>query len=55
MADIRYFTPNRETHLKFAEALVKAESAGVKVLAYDCEVTENTMSIRESVEVRLIL
>lgn len=53
MAGIRYFTPNRETHLKFAEALTKAESAGVKVLAYECTVTETTMSINKSVEVRL--
>lgn len=55
MKGIKYFMPNRETHLKFAEVLCKAEKAGVKVLAYDCNVTENGVKISEPVEVKLNL
>ncbi len=53
MEDIRYFTPNNETHPEFAEALLKAREAGVKVLAYDCSVTSDSMIIRNPVPVML--
>lgn len=55
MEGIKYFTPNRETHIKFAETLCKAEKAGVKVLAYDCNVTETGVEINKPVEVKLNL
>ena len=38
MSGVKYFLPNRETHPEFADALQKAAEAGVKVLAYDCDV-----------------
>lgn len=50
-----YFAPNRETQPAFAEALKRASKEGVKVLAYDCEVTPGTMQIRKPVPVRLSL
>lgn len=50
-----YFAPNRETQPAFAEALIRASKEGVKVLAYDCEVTPGTMQIRKPVPVRLSL
>lgn len=53
MKDVRYFTPNTDTHPAFAEALKKAAAAGVKILAYDCEVTSDSITIRESVDVVL--
>jgi len=53
MKDVSCFTPNRETHEEFAEALRKAEKAGVKVLAFDCLVTENTLQIDSPVEIRI--
>ena len=53
MRGVRYFTPNRSTHPEFADALVHAASAGVHVLAYDCNVTENSISINEEVPVVL--
>jgi len=53
MKDVRYFTPNVKTHAAFGEALVAAERAGVKVLAFDCEVTEDSLKIGKPVEVRL--
>ena len=48
-----YFTPNSETHPEFAEALKNAEKNGVKVLAYSCNVEEDSMTIRSPVEIRL--
>lgn len=53
MSDVRYFTPNREKHLAFAQALVKAAEAGVKVLAYECQVTSNQLEITKPVPVVL--
>lgn len=53
MKDVRYFTPNRKTHVQFADALVKAEKQGVKILAYDCHVTENSIEIADQVPVIL--
>lgn len=50
-----YFAPNKETQPAFAEALMRASKEGVKVLAYDCEVTPGTMEIRKPVPVRLSL
>lgn len=53
MKDVRYFTPNTDTHPAFAETLKKAAAAGVKILAYDCEVTSDSITIREPVDVVL--
>lgn len=53
MKNVHYFTPNRKTQPEFAEALANAERAGVKVLAYDCQVTENSIQIADPVPVVL--
>ena len=53
MKDVLYFEPDRVIHEDFADALKKAAERGVHVLAYDCEVTPDSMEIREPVEVRL--
>lgn len=53
LKDVKYFTPNRETHPEFAEALIKAEKNGVKILAYDCRVTPDSMEIADPVRVVL--
>lgn len=50
MDNIKYFTPNKATHKDFAEALKKAEKAGVEILCLDCIVTENTLKINNKVE-----
>jgi sugar fermentation stimulation protein A len=55
MSGVRYFTPNNKTHPAFGKALIDAEKAGVKVVAFDCEVTENSLTIGESVPTKLIL
>ncbi|MBQ7703018.1 MAG: DNA/RNA nuclease SfsA [Firmicutes bacterium] len=53
MKDVKYFEPDRAIHKDFADALKEAAEQGVQVLAYDCEVTEDSMEIRDPVEVRL--
>ena len=53
MDECKYFTPNRETHPKFAEALVKAQSRGVEVRAITCHITENSIEIKGSTDVKL--
>jgi sugar fermentation stimulation protein A len=53
MSNVRYFTPNNKTHPAFGEALVAAEKAGVKIIALDCVVTENSLTINSYVPVKL--
>ena len=53
LKDVSFFSPNCETDARFAEALRKAQNAGVKILCYDCSVTENEMNIRDKVPVIL--
>jgi len=53
MKDVEYFTPNIITHKDFGDTLILAQSKGVKVLALDCEITENSIEARNFVEVRL--
>ncbi|AGA68359.1 sugar fermentation stimulation protein [Desulfitobacterium dichloroeliminans LMG P-21439] len=53
MKDVKFFTPNAKTHQAFAEALIQAKNHGVKILALDCEVTEDSIEARDFVEVRL--
>ena len=53
MKGVRYFTPNTDTHPAFAETLVKAAAAGVKILAYDCKVEADSIRIADPVDVVL--
>ena len=53
MEGVAYFAPNGETDPAFAAALRDAAGAGVHILAYDCRVTPEGMTIREPVPVRL--
>lgn len=53
MQGVNYFTPNRATHPRFADALMEARKAGVDILAYDCRVTSDSMEINQPVPVRL--
>jgi sugar fermentation stimulation protein A len=53
MSNVRYFTPNNKTHPAFGEALVVAEKAGVKIVAVDCVVTKNSLTINSYVPVKL--
>lgn len=53
MRGVKYFTPNMDTHPQFGIALQKAAEAGVKVMAYDCDVTKDSIRIAEKVPVIL--
>lgn len=53
MKGMQKMQPNWERHPAFGEALVQAVRSGVKVLAYDCIVTEDSISIDEPVPVDL--
>lgn len=53
MENIKSFSPNEETHPEFAAALREADRAGVKILAYSCFVTENDISVRKPVKIKL--
>lgn len=55
MEEVDYFAPNEETQPEFVQALKRAAKEGVKILAYDCEVTPGAMKIRKPVPVRLSL
>lgn len=53
MKGVRYFTPNDQTHPAFGSALRHAFSAGVKILAVDCIVTEEDQIADAEVKVVL--
>jgi sugar fermentation stimulation protein A len=53
MADVKYLHSNDNTDPAFGKALREAAAAGVQILAMDCSVTENEMTIRSPVPVRL--
>lgn len=53
MADVVSLHPNDATDPAFGKALREAAAGGVQVLAMDCAVTEDTMTIRKSVPVEL--
>ena len=53
MSDVQYLHPNDATDPEFGAALRQAHAAGVQVLAMDCRVEINSMTIDKPVEVIL--
>ncbi len=53
MKEIHTFSPHKEMHKDFAEALNNAYNNGVKVIAMDCVVAPEGMVIDKEVEVKL--
>ena len=53
MDDVLRFEPNRATDPAFADALVLAHEKGVNVLAYTCDVTPDSIELKDPVEVVL--
>ena len=53
MKGCKFFTPNRETHADFADALKEAKAAGVKIIAVECDVTPDTLLAKDEIEVKL--
>lgn len=53
MEGVEYIHPNDTTDPAFGAALREGAAAGVEILALDCLVTEDTMTLNHPVEVRL--
>ncbi len=53
MADIQYLHPNDATDPNFGKALREAAAGGVKVLAVDCNITVDSITVRKHVPVHL--
>lgn len=53
MKGVKYFTPNIKMHKEFADALKNANLNGVNIIAYDCDVDYNYISINKKVNVIL--
>ena len=53
MKDVKYFTPNDQTHREFGDTLREAKEKGVGILALSCLVTPDTIITDKEVEVRL--
>ena len=53
MKGSKWMEPNDATHPAFGQVLREAAKTGVKVLAYDCIVTPESLEVDKKVEVRL--
>lgn len=53
MGNVRYLEPNAATHPAFAEAMARAGSRGVKLRAYSCAVTPESLAITGEVPVHI--
>ena len=53
MDDVKYFEPARFIGPAFYEALKEAREVGVNILAYSCNVTPDSLSLKDPVEVRI--
>lgn len=53
MKGVKYFTPNIKMHKEFADALKNANLNGVNIIAYDCDVDYNYISINKKINVIL--
>lgn len=53
MSGMTLFTPNDERHAAFGEALRYADMNGVKILAYECAVTPDSLEITQPVPIKI--
>ncbi len=53
MKGVRFFTPNDAMDPAFGKALRRAKEAGVHLLAYDCQISPDSMCLSEEVPIRL--
>lgn len=53
MDNVKYFTPNKETHKAFADALKKADKKGVRIKCFNSFVKEDELFIKDEVKVML--
>ena len=53
MKHVKYFEPNDIRHKEFGQILREAEKAGVHLIALSCDVTPDSITIIERVEIKL--
>ena len=53
MKGVHSFSPNRETHKEFADALCECRKSGVNIICVDCHVTPDSLGISKEIEVKL--
>ena len=53
MNDVKYFEPNIETHLEFAQELENAHKNGVEIFVYDSIVTPEEIIMHNRVEIKM--
>lgn len=53
MKDVKGFKPNDVTHKAFADTLRQVKEKGVRILAYDCDVTETSIILNKEVPLLL--
>lgn len=53
MSDVKYLHPNDTTDPAFGQALREAAEKGVNILAMDCQITQDSITLHNPVEVRL--
>lgn len=53
MKGVALFSPNNATHPQFGQSLKDAQTAGVTVLAFDCDVTEDSLILDRPIPVVL--
>lgn len=53
MDKVNYFTPNMKTHPAFGTALKQAQEYGVHILALDCNVTPDSLTIQSEIPIRI--
>lgn len=53
MENVQYLEANWETHPAFGQALREAAASGVHILAWDCQVTRTSLTLRNPVPIHL--
>lgn len=53
MNNVTSFTPNYQTHADFGVALKTAQNSGVKIMAYNCVVADDSIVIDKEIKVNL--
>lgn len=53
MPDVSRFEPNDETHQAFGDALRRADKAGVHIMAWNCFVGKDMLTLKEPVKIAL--
>lgn len=53
MKGVHTFSPNRDTHKEFADALLLCSKKGVNIVCADCNVTESTLNIDKTIDIKL--